>query len=497
MGEPRETAAFAAYLRELKERSGRSYGYLAQRLHMSTSTLHRYCHGAAVPVAYAPVERIARLCGAGPEELVELHRRWLLADARRADRADRAERPPAAAPPAGAGPTAGAGTAAGPGEAAGAEAAGAEAVAPEAAAGPEPAIGADPDPEPVPDLAPAPDPDPEPAPGPAPAPAGSRAPAHVRFRRPAVVAVVVALALFLAPVMLALVRGGGTAPPSAEPPGPAARPQVPQDPGSPSADGSGSPSASGSAPASRSPQPAVPQAPRPVPAPPEGTARASGSAEPPRPGSAPLTVTARSHVWQAECGHRYLVDPGVAGPADVPPPPAGQDARAWAAELGAVHGGRTNLEVTVQGTGATPVVLLDLHVRVAERRTPLPWPSYAMDHGCGGALTPAHFAVDLDAGRPLTRPVDGYDAGGETGRVLPAERFPFRVSRAEPQVLRVNATTAGCDCAWYLELEWSAGGRTGTLRIDDAGRPFRTSGAGGHPQYGYWPDRGGWVREDL
>ncbi|CAG6397701.1 helix-turn-helix domain-containing protein [Streptomyces cocklensis] len=72
---------FAAQLRELKERSGHSYGMLATRLHVSTSTLHRYCNGAAVPGDYAPAERFARLCGATAEELVALHRRWLLADA--------------------------------------------------------------------------------------------------------------------------------------------------------------------------------------------------------------------------------------------------------------------------------------------------------------------------------------------------------------------------------------------------------------------------------
>ncbi|WP_407564005.1 helix-turn-helix domain-containing protein [Streptomyces sp. 184] len=70
------TEKFAALLRELKQRSGRSYGSLAARLHVSTSTLHRYCNGDAVPASYAPAEHLARLCGATPDELVELHRRW-------------------------------------------------------------------------------------------------------------------------------------------------------------------------------------------------------------------------------------------------------------------------------------------------------------------------------------------------------------------------------------------------------------------------------------
>ncbi|MFZ4191406.1 helix-turn-helix domain-containing protein, partial [Streptomyces pseudogriseolus] len=81
MSEQTAAADFAALLRELKDRSGLSYGVLAKRLHMSTSTLHRYCNGDAVPADYAPVERLARLCKARPEELVELHRRWVLADA--------------------------------------------------------------------------------------------------------------------------------------------------------------------------------------------------------------------------------------------------------------------------------------------------------------------------------------------------------------------------------------------------------------------------------
>ncbi|WP_406474117.1 helix-turn-helix domain-containing protein [Streptomyces platensis] len=75
-----ETAEFAGQLRGLKERSGRSYGVLAGQLRMSVATLHRYCHGDAVPRDFAPADRLARRCGATPDELVELHRRWILAD---------------------------------------------------------------------------------------------------------------------------------------------------------------------------------------------------------------------------------------------------------------------------------------------------------------------------------------------------------------------------------------------------------------------------------
>src|SRR3954468_14929542 len=43
------TDGFAALLGALKERSGLSYGVLAQRLHVGTSTLHRYVRGESVP----------------------------------------------------------------------------------------------------------------------------------------------------------------------------------------------------------------------------------------------------------------------------------------------------------------------------------------------------------------------------------------------------------------------------------------------------------------
>ncbi|HCA87269.1 MAG TPA: hypothetical protein DEQ61_18385, partial [Streptomyces sp.] len=209
-------------------------------------------------------------------------------------------------------------------------------------------------------------------------------------------------------------------------------------------------------------------------------------------GAVPLTLTTRSHVWANGCDHRYLID---RPPSRVPPPPVEQDAAAWAAEQGGVHGGRTNVEVTVQGVAADAVVVLqDLHVRVVGRRAPLGWSSFAMANGCGGSLTPASFDVDLDADRPLARPTDGFD--GDRGEKLPAVRLPYQVSPKDSLVLRVFARTEGCDCQWYLELDWSSGGRKGTVRIDDGGDPFRTSRAEGQPEYGYWADSGGWLRNE-
>ncbi|WP_432120688.1 helix-turn-helix domain-containing protein [Streptomyces sp. S1] len=202
----------------------------------------------------------------------------------------------------------------------------------------------------------------------------------------------------------------------------------------------------------------------------------------------PLTWTVASDLWKNGCGHTYLVE------RTPPPPPEAADARSWAAAQGAVDGGETLVRVSVQGKSTAAVVLQALHVRVVERGAPLPWAAYRTDDGCGGAVTPRRFEVDLDRPRPVARALDGYDASGQEGRTLPAVSFPYAVSATEPEELLVSAGTAGCDCRWYLELEWSSEGRRGTVRIgDEDGAPFRTSGAEGRPVHGYDSVERAWI----
>lgn len=91
--------------------------------------------------------------------------------------------------------------------------------------------------------------------------------------------------------------------------------------------------------------------------------------------------------------------------------------------------------------------------------------------------------------------VDGLDASGAEVRTIPAVSFPYKVTSSDPEELLVSARTAGCDCRWYLELEWSAGGRSGTVRITDGGKPFRTSGTLGRPAYVYDSVEGRWITD--
>ncbi|MYX14563.1 helix-turn-helix domain-containing protein [Streptomyces sp. SID8374] len=447
-----EAEHFAALLKELKGRSGRSYGVLAGRLHVSTSTLHRYCNGDAVPNEYAPVERFARLCGAAGDELVEVHRRWIVADAAR-------RRPPAGA--------------------------GAEAVGPvPVPAAPAPVSA----PEPV--TAPVPEPEPVPVPPvvatvePSAEGAGGRSPWARLSRRTRVLIAAAGVAALLVPAgVVAADLVGSRAEDGAAAPGRGVRADdytfVPPTATDPRPSDSPSVSASPSAPPG-TPSTAPPAEP--------GAPGGSGTKQSQGGGTglgAPPAVTISSYNWEEPCGQFYLVD---RGPEGIDPPPPPQDRRGWARKYGGVEGGNALLQLTVQGTAREAVVLKGLFVRVVSRQAPLPWSAYLMGNGCGSGISPQTFASDLDAGHPVVTPVPGT----QDDRTLPARPFPFKVTSEDVEVFNLDMKTTGYDVTWYLELKWSSGGREGMLRIDDHGKPFRTSGMRGRPMYTYGNDEVKW-----
>lgn len=440
---------FSELLGRLKERSGLSYGVLGKRLHTSASTLHRYVNGDAVPTDYAPVERFARVCKATPEELVELHRRWVLADARRRQKAGGApaeeERRARTATEAGNG----AGEAGNGAAEAGNETSGTEGAAAEA--GPE----------------------------------GGRRPlaeAPVARRRTFVLAgAAVAAVLVSAALVVNLVPGegdddrggkqsmGAAASQSAgsvgsvdESPGASESAAAKDRSASPSTSRSGTPTAPASA--SRSSG--------------AGAAQGGGSGN----GATAPSVAVNPYKWEDPCSQHYLVD---RQPEQVPPPPSEQDARGWVTALGGVAAGQQMLALTVQGAGKATVVLEELHVRVVEKSAPLAWNDFEMGVGCGGGVETTSFGVDLDAGRPALSPKAGQ------------RDFPYKVSESDPEVFYIFADARAHNVSWYLELDWSSGDQRGTVRVDDNGKPFRTSGNVGRPAYNYPLGSSEWGRNEY
>ncbi|MFF3312329.1 helix-turn-helix domain-containing protein [Streptomyces sp. NPDC002952] len=448
-----DVAEFALLLTSLKARTDRSYAALAHRLGVHASTLHRYCAGESVPLDYAGIERFAALCGASPKERTEVHRRWVLAVAAR----QRAR-------------TSGTRSATGAASTAQTSAHARDGIPADRRPGPH----APADPGPCSAL-----PSRQVSQGAAPSRTG-----RVRRRpgRSAALAALLAVAL------------GGLIGPAAGPPSAGAERSVSAGalPKPPRADPTGEVPPTGAVPPAEPPSgrghSSAPAAPAPSARPgkddsPRGSGAGSNTLRP----TAPLTWTANSHLWRLECDHDYVI---AKQPQQVPPPPTPADAQAWATSLQAVHGRTTDLRISVQGRGSAAVVLEALHVRVVNRAAPAARPqiAYSMYEGCGATLVPRHFSVDLDARRPLARSV----RGNEPGRPTTPTGFPYQVSLREPEVLLVSARTLSCTCDWYLDLEWSSQGRTGTTRIDDHGRPFRTTTVKGLPHYWYRTPRG-WI----
>lgn len=428
------TEEFATLLRELKDRSGLSYGVLAKRLHTSASTLHRYCNGIAVPGDYAPVERLARVCRATPQELVELHRRWILADAARGLRGDSAAA--TGAGEAGSGDDATAEPAAtkdspqeaGPTESARAAGAprtvdtgsAADAVHTQASRGRGEDGAAD---EPV-------------------VVRVARGLAPPRRRRTALVASAAVAAVLVAAVLVAhppWVGDGNDA-------------KNPQAVGTTASDGTADAS--------------------------QGSARPGAAAGPTGGSAVPFAVGVRPYVYDDPCSQHFLVD---SAPERVGPPANEQNAPRWAAVYGAVSSGEQRVALTVQGTGADTVVLEALHVNVEAKAAPLAWNDYAMGVGCGGGVGTKTFAVDLDKGSPTVTLKNGQ------------RDFPYKVSESDPEVFYVTAHTKAHDVRWNLTLDWSSGSRRGTVRIDNNGTPFRTSADVGRPGYDYPLGGSDWI----
>ncbi|MEU3684562.1 helix-turn-helix transcriptional regulator [Streptomyces sp. NPDC030592] len=428
---------FAGLLRELKERSGLSYGALGKRLHMSGSTLHRYVSGEVVPVEFAPVERLARVCRATPEELLELHRRWIRADALRGVKKEETERPEEPEGP----------------------------VDSEGSVDSEGAGSQEPEEPAVADSAPAVlTPPASPTPPTPPVPPRRRVPRAALYAATGVVAVSAAVAL-----VANLVSSPDGTEGSRRPAGAVAHSSASQ---------------SGTAPASPSTSPSPSSSPS-VSLTPSGSPSVSptrtGGATPSRqapPTGTPFTVATNPYYWYLPCDHAFLVD---RSPENVPKPPPQQGAVGWAAPLKAVSANRQEVVLTVQGTGPETVILEDLHVRVVSSGPALDWNQYVMGNGCGGQVDTKSFDVSLDLGTPTATPIGGQ------------RDFPYSVSESDAEVFHVTAHTSGQDVRWYLELEWSSGGRHEVTRVDDHGRPFRTSASRDASYYAYpLGGDGGW-----
>jgi hypothetical protein len=159
-------------------------------------------------------------------------------------------------------------------------------------------------------------------------------------------------------------------------------------------------------------------------------------------------------------------------PADAPTDPT--QLEVWQSTHG-VMGQDQSLRLTIRGTDDRPVVLQSIEPVIVARSAPLEgW--FTSDRGCGG-VTVREAHIKLDEEPPTIRFSDGEDEASDRLALI------LQVTRTDIEVIDVVATSHRSTVDWVLEINYTADGRTGTVRVDHDGKPFRMSGlVDGHAQ---------------
>jgi hypothetical protein len=215
------------------------------------------------------------------------------------------------------------------------------------------------------------------------------------------------------------------------------------------------------------------------------TPPAGSSASTSRPASNPVSIAVRREAGiDGGCGAWIVTKPLQ----DITPPPADEDwdtwmqqnnpidATDWSLDISKPPGSvaTTDLDVTVQGSGGTPVILTGIQFLVTRRSTD-PVHGGVVARTCGGQLTARLIDVNLDDNPPKIVESDPDQAPllpGDPSWLTKPIQFPYQVTDVNGEVFKIIAS-GQCDCAWFAKLSWSTNGKNGMSIIDDNGKPFQ------------------------
>ena len=116
------------------------------------------------------------------------------------------------------------------------------------------------------------------------------------------------------------------------------------------------------------------------------------------------------------------------------------------------------VRLIVESPLARSTVLRALRPVIVSRGTASGEPSFTV-----GVIEPRNFSLSLDNEHGVVRPA----AGGHG--------FPFRVSADDPEVFEIEVRLAAGWAEWFLELDWTSGGRRGSTRIYLGDHAFSTA----------------------
>ncbi|MGW0821954.1 hypothetical protein [Streptomyces sp. NPDC002845] len=208
--------------------------------------------------------------------------------------------------------------------------------------------------------------------------------------------------------------------------------------------------------------------------------------------SVPLTATVTHYIPSTGAANCFgWVFPGKSME-QIPVPGDGLSA-AWAHELGGTDSVQSNIKVSIQGLTDTDVALNNIRVVDLRKEPALRGPQVWLGAGCGSFVPGRNFRVLLANPNPAVESVTIHDDGTST---VANQSFNFKVTENDLEVFEIEALphssqensspleSCGCLVTWKLALDWSHKGETGTLIIDDHGKPFQTNdGAADDPIY--------------
>lgn len=165
----------------------------------------------------------------------------------------------------------------------------------------------------------------------------------------------------------------------------------------------------------------------------------------------------------------------------------------WAYDRGGSTGNKSG-RLTIQGETDDLVILHGIHV-VSYSDQP-PTEDASLLQPCdpqGGSQQTRSFSVQLeDQPRIVSQPA--FDPDHETGKIQPASKFPYKVSRTDAEVWDMYFSGPPCRCSFELEIDWTSRGKSGRLKVArDFGSPFVIhTGSYELPFYHRDPNTGVW-----
>lgn len=188
----------------------------------------------------------------------------------------------------------------------------------------------------------------------------------------------------------------------------------------------------------------------------------------------PLAVTANvvSPATTGAGGPAWVFS---AAPSQLPLPVAGSGSgslRSWAQEHGGAAASGNYVEIELRALARRPAIVDRVRVVVTRRRRAAAGTAVFLPADGGGHVPPC-LVADLDHTPISVRSMPGVDPAG---RAIGEVTLPHVVSSGATDAWRIQAQTASYDCDWVAYLDWRCGCRSGSIRLDDHGEPFRTAG---------------------